>query len=264
MYTTPDGRKFMLFECLDDLLEALGETFRAPTPEARDRDGYIFRGHADAAWSLQPTLLREPKTADLVAAREAYTRSFVEQLRLARKGLSLPGSDELSLYAVAQHYGFPTTLLDFSYSFEVAAAFANDNTSSAEFGVVFQFSRKEVDDLKNPLGAVGLTQDATDEVLAKVGLITIPPLTIVSLPTVERVKTQEGLFFSLRANQVMALERDCIDRYYFRHEVTPHPRLSLLYASLFPADERLDAFVLSWKAQHPSSRGVNMRGYEGQ
>jgi hypothetical protein len=250
----------MLFESIDGLLEALGENFHGSTPEARARDGYMFRGHSNSKWLLQPTILRDPRTVQRVKARDFYTRAFLRDLKLARSSLNLPGDDELPLFAVAQHYGFPTTLLDFSYSFEVAAAFAHDNTSAAEFGVVFQLSRTEVENLANPFGAIGLTKAATDAIFARVGLSSVPPLEIVSLPTVKRVTVQEGLFFSLRPDQVTALERDCIDRYYFRHSAEPNRRLSALYATLFPADDLLDEFVRDWTSRSPYSEEPWHRG----
>ena len=202
---------------------------------------------------MNPTILREPRTVQHVKARDAYTRAFLRELGLARGSLGLGGSDELPLFAVAQHYGFPTTLLDFSYSFEVAAAFAQNNPGTAEFGVVFQLSRQEVANLANPFGAVGLTKEETDKIFAKVGLSSVPPLEVVSLPTVKRVTVQEGVFFSLRPDQVQALERDCIDRYYFRHGARPSQRLSALYATLFPEDQQLDKFVRDWKSRNLTS-----------
>lgn len=252
MYKTPDGRNFMCFDNIDALCEAVGYTFRGATPEARENDGYIFRGHADSNWLLDPTILRKPCHPQEVQARERYTAQFIRDLGLARNSLGIPGGDELPLFAVAQHYGFPTTLLDFSYNYKVAAAFAcNDATCSAEFGVVLQFSRREVEDLVNPFGAVGRTKAETDAILSKVGLTLVPPLEIISLPTVKRVTVQEGLFFSLRPDQVRALDRDCIDRYYFRHSPEHNRKLSEFYASLFPADDLLDEFVRDWKARHP-------------
>ena len=64
MYTTPDGREFMFFESVDTLLEALRENFRGASPEARVRDGYVFRG---CGWQLAFAANNPARTSDRTA-----------------------------------------------------------------------------------------------------------------------------------------------------------------------------------------------------
>lgn len=109
----------------------------------------------------------------------------------------------------------------------------------------------ELEDLVNPFGPVGYSKDEADALAGKIGLSLVPPASIVFLPTVKRVTAQEGLFFKLDRAQVQALDRDCVDRYYFRQASEPNAHLKALYESIFPGDELLDQFVEDWRKQHP-------------
>jgi hypothetical protein len=131
---------------------------------------WIFRGHADASWPLEPTAFRmkswrlgEPiwlkmTERDQRIAEQDVLREFFQRCDVA--GLALPEDstrtrrlllnvfdpmsimehqEELwpplelwSLAALAQHYGVPTRMLDWTYSAWTAAYFAV--VASAELG----------------------------------------------------------------------------------------------------------------------------------
>lgn len=87
--------------------------------------GWIFRGQADATWSLQPSLERfAAELRDLPSAVESYIDA--EFRRHAHHFASdTPGTqDMLGWLALMRHHGAPSRLLDFTKSPYVGAFFA--------------------------------------------------------------------------------------------------------------------------------------------
>jgi hypothetical protein len=90
----------------------------------RRRDNVVYRGAANAAWSLLTSLdilggVHPPHSkADL---EEHILRNF---MRYARPYLGVPPVNEWEALVAAQHHGAPTRLLDWTYSPLVAAHFA--------------------------------------------------------------------------------------------------------------------------------------------
>ena len=106
----------------------------------------LLRGQYDAAWSL--TTSRERAEANgTLDRRLKHTERFIDALersdviRRCYHGSSVPDNHRA---AILQHYGFPTDLLDFSYSYDVALYFAEGgvdhlpvSTSPAENGSLY-------------------------------------------------------------------------------------------------------------------------------
>lgn len=89
-----------------------------------DRDGYAFRGHANAEWPLSTTLDRymaQNGIKDREVARERLLETFHDQaLGLA----AMPKLEEVALPLIARHHGLPSTIMDWTLSPYVAAFFA--------------------------------------------------------------------------------------------------------------------------------------------
>ena len=89
--------------------------------------GYIYRGQREQSWSLEPTLDRLVRELDKTKEKDIQDRLLYE-FRLATRGRlnqdrnKIESSDEW--WAIGQHYGLATPLLDWTWSPYVAAFFA--------------------------------------------------------------------------------------------------------------------------------------------
>src|SRR5258706_10822587 len=85
---------------------------------------YGFRGHANDAWKLEPTLMRFVDTIQATYPESQLDRSFITKLALKRlydgfrKNLiinsDLPQDrvEKIDLWQYGQHFGLPSPLLD--------------------------------------------------------------------------------------------------------------------------------------------------------
>ncbi|MCY4466180.1 MAG: FRG domain-containing protein [Chloroflexi bacterium] len=114
------------------------------------RDNWIFRGQNDARWELTPSLFREWDSNTNPGYEFALIRLFISNANLANLPIpnnslgyfsneSKPTRRYLStglmydfshvVFAIAQHSGVPTRLLDFTHDPLIAAYFATDFTN---------------------------------------------------------------------------------------------------------------------------------------
>lgn len=163
-YKTSDGRSFVLWADVNDALSAMVPAYRSNDRSSRRERGWMFRGQSNAEWSIAPTLFRAPANKSVIAERAAYTDAFIDALRHSSV---LPHDilTDAELLAIAQHYGFYTPLVDFSWNMEVAAFFATQGNRAGEVGVIFGFNAKEYAAMRNPFLARGLAQRDADEIL---------------------------------------------------------------------------------------------------
>jgi len=118
---------------------------------------FWFRGHRDASWHLEPSALRFEE----LGKREVALKLLDEFRRIAETKLErIPGADEhLKWMQLAQHFGLPTRLLDWTEVATFALYFACENPvgeSSEVNGAVFLFDPRHISFLKMHPGTSSL------------------------------------------------------------------------------------------------------------
>ena len=162
----------------------------------KERPRWIFRGHRQASYPLAPTLERSLDRMGIPYA-EASTweyrlhREFGRQA--ARFGKPVTGAFET--LALMQHYGAPTRLLDWTYSFWVAVWFALENAGHEETTCVWAidldwFLDKNLAGLSDELRRAPSLKDRLPEALAGgSGVLVENPHQLN-----ERLVAQQGVF----------------------------------------------------------------------
>src|SRR2546430_69102 len=81
--------------------------------ELLDYTTYIYRGHGDNSWKLEPTLDRIV-TSSTSSKRSVHLQKFMQAIR-GRRGANPPViNDENGWWALGQHHGLATPLLDWT------------------------------------------------------------------------------------------------------------------------------------------------------
>ena len=156
--------------------------------------GFVFRGQRDAGWKLETTLDRLVKNLDPdnVYIRNPYNdifKKFVKSIR-GRTGIDKSTNlNEDEIWALGQHHGLATPLLDWSNSFYVALYFAFENQTKSESGYrsVWAFhtcsnvtkAMEEFNNNKEPKDQFKFVDPVSDEnprLVSQSGLFTKQPL----------------------------------------------------------------------------------------
>lgn len=142
--TSAQRRRFKLgVDCalVPDAPESLADFFALIGEHVSPEGEFWFRGHADREWGLFPTALRSGSEEDrskALALFDAFRQ--VAEMKLER----LPDDhDKLGWHQVAQHYGLPTRLLDWSENPLVSLYFAVAHHSETD-GVVLMLNPREL------------------------------------------------------------------------------------------------------------------------
>jgi hypothetical protein len=186
---------------------------------------YLFRGQFNATWPLQSSLLRRkndgsPLDIQTLMDRLLLTDEFLFELERIQEKLFGKVLDRNSLLAIAQHFGFATPLLDYTFSLQVAAFFATYDANKMKetddiVGVIYYFRNyldKDANALSDPGKFLGFS-------LFDLARINIGNLQVI-LPDIpdedNRIKRQKGAFVTDFSQA--DLKSVSIDRIYFKQQ----------------------------------------------
>ena len=142
----------------------------------RERGSWVFRGHADARYTLVPSVGRGEHTS---ATREKYEQSlFTIFCREARGHIKPIPADDWEWLALAQHHGLPTRFLDWTHNPLVALYFAVDSSPTVDGQVFF----------------LNAPQKASKHTLQESPFALRRPAKIYPNIVSARIRAQEGLF----------------------------------------------------------------------
>ena len=131
---------------LRDKILSLADYFSVLSTAMASGVQFWFRGHSDVTWSLTPSALRYPTAATRTSALKLLDDfKRVAEIKIDRP----PRPDEgLKWIQLAQHYGIPTRLLDWTESATIGLYFACLNPSID--GLVFVLNPIDLNRLSFP------------------------------------------------------------------------------------------------------------------
>ena len=140
-----DGILKFEIETMDDFNSAINQLLDYPH--------YVWRGQRDANWLLEPTLNRVLKDFDNPSNR--IVDKHLENFRYSSRGRrgsnpNLELTDD-EWWALGQHHGLATPLLDWSTSPYVAAffAFSEDSTEENSKRIIYGLNRGQIEKKSN-------------------------------------------------------------------------------------------------------------------
>ncbi|GEM_PF-5786673 len=204
-----------------------------------------YRGQCED-WPLLPKLFRQPKSPEGIIGR-LYWR-FRELFANAKFSAALsqvipPALNSEKIEAIQQHYGFRTSLLDFTTNIQVAAFFATRSLHSGGNGVIYRYHLAHpyalhlLESLKSTLDLDGTRLAGQRKNIVTSGL---RALKLVYVEGVDRISRQKGVF--IKGWNLWAAHNFFQPIYFRQHEgiVYDNAKDNITEDWLFPKDDPIE------------------------
>ena len=142
-------------EAITDVKQFVGRTQEFATSRYGNAHlKYWYRGQADATWELSPKLYRPSPTEPVLNNHAIWKKecSMMRNWRLMSASIRNSSASDEQLYFLAQHYGMPTRLLDWTTNPLIALYFASSGHKDAN-GKVFMLDLQHWELPRQPGGA---------------------------------------------------------------------------------------------------------------
>ena len=179
-------------------VEKLSEYFEVLDTFVTGAKKFWFRGHGNCTWKLAPSALRHRRKKD----RETDLALVDDFRRHAEIKIPKPPApdDRMQWVQLAQHYGLPTRLLDWTENAVVALYFSCTNQPDSD-GLVIVFNPIDLNRKNKQAGARILEAHRDQALILKYLRLTgatrtngSPPLAVYPIWNSERVVLQQGVF----------------------------------------------------------------------
>ncbi|WP_180080746.1 FRG domain-containing protein [Acinetobacter sp. YH12201] len=252
----------------------------------RKRVDLVFRGHRRYDWGLTPTLARfnEQNTIDEELA-EAQLKLFRKAIRGRISDHSLFNSgdkrEDDELWAIGQHYGLKTPLLDWTYSPYVALFFAFAKADEAEetdnpYRAIYILNKTAIsdDEYFNDIRVLEPRKDDHGRLVNQAGLFTFSPygLTIenklIEVLGSEDYPDDELKNASQKAEEEPAILAKYICKVFVKNEQQKEclkflRRMNVHHASLFPdligAADYSNILIEEWEQHRQDKKAVLLK-----
>lgn len=155
-------------------------------------DEFIFRGQRGFDWDLLPTLARDRESGVFTPKHCKECLASFRRSSRGRKDLDPMLDDDLEMWALGQHYGLKTPLLDWTLSPYVALFFAfehADEPTKNPSRVVYALNKTKVERRVAELLAEGYKEDNVVRIFQPAG------------DSNRRLLSQAGLFLAVPPNE---------------------------------------------------------------
>lgn len=227
-----------VFDSLDDLIKFIDQY---------NIEGYWFRGQSQC-WPVCSTLYRYKEEQFKSASHQVQT---IGTWLLKNKIISdcIQGNED-NVFAIAQHYGCPTDLIDITSSLDVAAYFASidneiidealQNDDFTQLGCIWCFNEEEIRSYFDIRLKGQFSKD--NEIYKDLEKRSFNLLTIPKIPKLSRLNAQKGAFlWDLGGMVSQMLNRGEFGiRFVFRHTKGEKSRLRVSDVDIYPEPNSLE------------------------
>ncbi|WP_261010216.1 FRG domain-containing protein [Streptococcus mitis] len=223
--------------------------------EKKSGEIYYYRGQIHN-WPIESSISRVNNNKEESSKTLFFVTKFLNNPSLHLKDDN--AEDIQRCYAIAQHYGYKTDLIDFTTNLEVAAYFATDGIEEHpdfKYGYLWRISEKEILIIKKILELTVKNieetnnNDSVKQCLSILKSLDFNPFFSVSIPELSRMNNQQGVFlwdlYGIVVNQYF---RDREPDFEFRHNGNVYSSNTLNSELIYPKPNALELEIERFKS----------------